>query len=222
MRVVHGVQGKQRESRAEFAVCALPLTRLRDVVSDFSAERRAAMASVNYEMAGKIGLQFGRRFWEEDDRIFGGNSSTDMTITQIMYPSTGMLGKKGVLVGYYAFGPDALELQAMRPAQRLETALAQGEKIHPPYRRSFEHAFSVAWGKMPWLDGSWASWGESRRPPEYTVLCKPDGRIQFAGDAFSHETGWMAGAIDSARRAVLAIHARASAEPATHAPEVTR
>ena len=222
VRVVHGVQGKLRESRAEFAVCALPLTRLRDVVSDFSAERRAALASVKYEMAGKIGLQFGRRFWEVDDRIFGGNSSTDMTITQIMYPSTGMLGKKGVLVGYYAFGPEARELQAMRPAQRLETALAQGEKIHPTYRQSFEQAFSVAWGKMPWLDGSWASWGESQRPPEYTLLCKPDGRIQFAGDAFSHETGWMAGAIDSARRAVLAIHARASAEPTTHAPEVTR
>jgi len=216
VRVLHGTPGKLRESRAEFVVCALPLTKLRDVATDFAAERRTAIAAVKYEAAGKIGLQFGRRFWEEDDRIFGGNSSTDMTITQIMYPSSGMLGKKGVLVGYYAFGPQARELQAMTPDRRLETALAQGEKIHPGYRKTFETAFSVAWGKMPWLDGSWASWGEDdERPPEYALLCKPEGRIHFAGDAFSQQTGWMAGAIDSARRAVLGIHARASAEATT-------
>ena len=222
VRVIHGVPGKQRESRADFAVCALPLTTLRDVVTDFSPERRAAIASVKYEKAGKIGLQFGRRFWEEDDRIFGGSSYTDMTITQIMYPSTGMLQKKGVLVGYYAFRSEALELQAMRHAQRLETAMAEGERIHPPYRRYLESAFSMAWGKMPWLHGSWAAWGDDGpRPSEYAAVCKPDGRIHFAGDAFSHQTGWMAGAIESARRAVLAIHARASAESVRRSPEVT-
>jgi monoamine oxidase len=221
VRVVHGVQGAERESRADFAVCALPLTTLREVVTDFSPDRRAAIASVKYEMAGKIGLQFGRRFWEEDDRIFGGASSTDMTITQIMYPSTGMLQKKGVLVGYYVFRTQARELQAMRHAQRLETALAQGEKIHPPYRRQLESAFSVAWGKMPWVHGSWAAWGEDGpRPPEYAGLCKPEGRIHFAGDAFSYQTGWMAGAIESARRAVLAIHTRASAESTRSSSEV--
>jgi len=221
VRVVYGADGKQREARADYVVCALPLTTLGKVANDFSPELRAAIASVKYEMAGKIGLQFGRRFWEEDDRIFGGNSSTDQTITQIMYPSTGMLQKKGVLVGYYAFRQQALELQAMRHAQRLETALAQGEKIHPPYRQSFQEAFSMAWGKMPWLLGSWANWGEDGpRPAEYALLCKPVGRIQFAGDAMSYQTGWMAGAIESARRAVLAIHARSSAESVAPSPEV--
>lgn len=221
VRVVYGGRGRQRETRADYAVCALPLTTLRDVVTDFSPDLHAAIASVKYEMAGKMGLQFGRRFWEEDDRIFGGNSSTDQTITQIMYPSTGMLGKKGVLVGYYVFGAQARELQAMRHAQRQETALSQGEKLHPPYRQHFQAAFSVAWGKMPWLLGSWAAWGEDgRRPPEYALVCKSVGRVQFAGDAMGYQTGWMAGAIESARRAVVALHARASAEPASNSPEV--
>jgi monoamine oxidase len=221
VRVVYGVQGKQREARAEYAVCALPLTTLREVATDFSPELRTVIASMKYEMAGKAGLQFGRRFWEEDDRIFGGNSSTDQTITQIMYPSTGMLGKKGVLVGYYVFRTQALELQAMRHPQRLETALSQGEKLHPPYRRHLESSFSMAWGKMPWLHGSWAAWNEDGpRPAEYALLCKPAGRVHFAGDAMSQQTGWMAGAIESARRAVLAIHARASAESSVTSPEV--
>jgi monoamine oxidase len=221
VRVVFDWQGQEREARADYAVCALPLTVLRKVVTDFPPELRAAIASVKYEMAGKMGLQFGRRFWEEDDRIFGGNSSTDQTITQVMYPSTGMLGKKGVLVGYYAFGTRALELQAMGHAQRRETALAQGEKLHPPYRTYFESAFSMAWGKMPWLLGSWAAWGEGGpRPAEYALLCKGAGRVQFAGDAMSYQTGWMAGAIESSRRAVLAVHTRALSESPANATEV--
>lgn len=219
VRVLYGAAGKIREARAEYAVCALPLTILRDLPADLPASLRAAVASVPYEAAGKIGIQFGRRFWEEDDRIFGGNSSTDQTITQIMYPSTGMLGKKGVLVGYYTFLKQAAELQAMPHAQRLETALAQGERIHPQYRRHFENAFSMAWGKMPWLHGSWAAWGETGpRADAYSEICKPAGRVHFAGDAMSYQTGWMAGAIESARRAVLAIHQRASAEPALAVP----
>jgi len=221
VRVVYGQQGAEREARADYAVCALPLTALRNVVTDFSAELRTAIASVKYEGAGKVGLKFGRRFWEEDDRIFGGASFTDQAITQVMYPSTGMLGKKGVLVGYYVFGTQARNLQAMPHALRVETALAQGEKLHPPYRQHLEGAFSVAWGKMPWLLGSWASWGEEGpRPAEYALLCKSAGRVHFAGDAMSYQTGWMAGAIESSRRAVLAIHTRALSESPARLPEV--
>ena len=74
---------------------------------------------------------------------------------------------------------------------------------------------------MPWLLGSWAGWGEDGpRPPEYALLCKPNGRVYFAGDAMSYQTGWMAGAIESARHAVLAIHARAAADSTRNSPEV--
>ena len=164
VRIRYGASGNLREARAEFAVCALPFTTLRNVSSDFPAEVKAAIAGVHYEAAGKIGLQFGRRFWEEEDRIYGGMSWTDQTITQIMYPSAGLLAKKGVLVGYYAYAKEAAALQAMRHAQRLETALTEGERLHPGYRKHLQSAFSVAWGKMPWLLGSWAEWGDEDQP----------------------------------------------------------
>ncbi|MGZ6077017.1 MAG: flavin monoamine oxidase family protein [Myxococcaceae bacterium] len=214
VRVRYGPPESLREARAEFAVCALPFTTLRNVTSDFPTEVKAAIAGVYYEAAGKIGLQFGRRFWEEDDRIYGGMSWTDQTITQIMYPSAGLLAPKGVLVGYYAYQKEAAALQAMRHAQRLETALTEGELLHPGYRKHLQSAFSVAWGKMPWLLGSWAEWGEddAPRPAGYALLCRPMGRVHFAGDALSWNPGWMHGALASARHTVLAIHARASAE----------
>ena len=37
----------------------------------------------------KVGLQFARRCWEEDEAIYGGISWTNLPIRQIWYPSTG-------------------------------------------------------------------------------------------------------------------------------------
>ena len=47
---------------------------------------KAAIAAVPYASVVKTGLQFRRRFWEEDEHIFGGISYTDLPIRQISYP----------------------------------------------------------------------------------------------------------------------------------------
>ena len=70
---------------------------------------KAAVDAVPYASAVKFGLQFSRRFWEEDEHIFGGISYTDLPIRQISYPSTNFnAGGKGVLLGGYTF--DGAEL----------------------------------------------------------------------------------------------------------------
>ena len=76
---------------------------LKTITADFTDRTKCAIAAVEYDSAVKVGLQFKRRFWEEDDRIFAGISCTDQCISQIMYPSHGFLGKKGVLIGCYNF-----------------------------------------------------------------------------------------------------------------------
>ena len=213
VRVVYDHRGSTREMRGDYLVCTIPLSVLRDIPGDFSPEVRTAIRSVKYAETGKIGLQFNRRFWEEDDRIFGGISWTDQTITQIMYPSTGFLGQKGVVVGYYTWEPDAAILGALPHRQREEMALAQGEKIHPQYRQHLETSFSVYWPKVPYTLGGWADWGDGpTRPPAYALLNRPDGRIYLAGEHLSYLTGWMAGGLESARLAIAAIHQRAVSE----------
>ena len=89
---------------------------------------KAAIDAVPYASAVKIGLQFRRRFWEEDEQIFGGISYTDLPIRQISYPSTGYnAGGKGVLLGGYTFGgPNSYEITAMSPAERIKVALDCG------------------------------------------------------------------------------------------------
>ena len=122
---------------------------------DLSQPVQSAIAAATYDGAGKIGLQFKRRFWEQDDEIYGGRSWTDQEIGQIIYPSHGFNGSKGVLVGYCLdFGRTMRERP---PAERQRLALEQGARIHPQYTADFETAFSVSWPRVPWNRGSWRS-----------------------------------------------------------------
>jgi monoamine oxidase len=95
------------------------------------------------------------------------------------------------------------------PEERTEVALAQGEKIHPQYRKEFESAFSVSWQNVPYSRGGWALIGPEPRKTLYPLFLKPDRRVYFAGDHVSYLSGWMQGAFESAQQAATAIHARA-------------
>ncbi|MGE5245465.1 MAG: flavin monoamine oxidase family protein [Betaproteobacteria bacterium] len=204
-----------RETEAPYAICTLPLPILCGLPVDMAPETRAAIADVRYASVGKMGLQFKRRFWEEDEGIYSGVTSTDLEITQIVYPSCGYHSRKGVLVGYYQNSKTqpqfAIAMGRRSPADRLAVALEQGARIHPQYPHEFETAFSVAWENVKYSRGGWAIWtDETRKGAAYRALCRPDRRLHFAGDHVSYTTSWMQGAFQSGRAAAAAVHARAS------------
>jgi monoamine oxidase len=208
VRVVYSERGHMKEARAELCVCTLPLAVLARIPADFSPEMAKSIAAIPYGETGKIGLQFNRRFWEEDDQIFGGGSSTNLPISQIVYPSYGFLGKKGVLIGSYVFGKRAKEFGTLTHQQRVDRALADGAKIHPQYPRHYENGFSLAWHKSPYNLGGWASYTDELRKTHYAQLNQPDGPIHLAGEHLSYLTAWMAGAFDSGRSVATAVHTR--------------
>jgi len=202
--------GAMREDKADFCICTIPLSVLKDIPSDFASDMKGAIAAIPYQVVGKIGLQFKRRFWEEDDRIYGGVSLTDMGIGQILYPSTGYLSTKGVLVGYYNYDAPAKEFGDLPPAQRQARALSEGRRIHPQYDTEFENGFSVAWHKVPYNLGGWGNYSDDQRKNYYPILNRPDGAIYLAGEHMSYLGSWMAGAFESAHVVVKALHDRAS------------
>ena len=113
----------------------LPLKVLGTIAADFSPRHKAAIAAATYMPAAKVAFEAKRRFWEEDERIYGGISWTTQDITQIWYPSTGLQTPRGILVGAYIWTASIGETFArLSPRERLELALAQGEKLHPTYR----------------------------------------------------------------------------------------
>jgi monoamine oxidase len=101
---------------ADYCLCTVPLSVLRTIDTDFSDRFKGAIKAVSYAPVGKIGLQMKRRFWEEDDQIYGGHVLTDMKgINTISLPSSGWQKKKGVLLGYYHYALDAIEVSALSP-----------------------------------------------------------------------------------------------------------
>ena len=200
--------GRPRRVDADYCVCTIPLPVLSGLQKDFSQPVQAAIGAASYDGAGKIGLQFRRRFWEEDDQIYGGRSWTDQEIGQILYPSYGFQGRKGVLVGYYMDFNKAMRERTA--AERQRVALEQGARLHPQYATEFETAFSVSWPRVPWSRGSWRS--ETAAAHEaLRILGQPDGRVHFAGDYMTDMSSWMQGAFESAREVSMALHARAVA-----------
>ena len=200
--------GATKTITGDYCICTIPLSVLKSIPADFSPEMSDAISKVNYASAGKIGLQFKRRFWEEDEQIYGGSSLTNMDITQMYYPPTNYFGKKGVLLGYYVTGANADKLGKMSIAERESYALSQGAKIHPQFHKEFEASFSVHWKNIKYNLGGWGSYSADDRKTIYPTLCKPDGRIYLAGEHISYIPAWMAGGIESARKVVTEIHER--------------
>jgi monoamine oxidase len=200
--------GRLRRVDADYCVSTIPLPVLSGIQADLSQPVQSAIAAASYDGAGKIGLQFKRRFWEQDDEIYGGRSWTDQQIGQIIYPSHGFNGPKGVLVGYYLDFKRIM--RDLTPAERHQMALEQGTRIHPQYATEFETAFSVSWPRVPWNRGSWRS-ETAAAHKALAALRQPDGRVHFAGDYMTDMSSWMQGAFESAREVALAIHARARA-----------
>ena len=199
-----------REAKADWCVCTIPLSVLGQIRLDASAPMKAAIDAVPYGASVKVGLQFKRRFWEEDEAIYGGVSFTDGPIRLIGYPAGELnRGGKGVVLGAYLFGgPNSFEFSAMTPAQRIEAALRYGAMVHPQYRSEYENGIAVAWHRVPFILGCSGSWTDAKRETHYSNLCAIDGRLVLAGEHASHLPAWQEGAILSSLDAITRLHER--------------
>jgi monoamine oxidase len=208
-------RGAPRVARADWCLCTIPLPILAQIPLNVNRAMAAAIAAVPYASAVKVGLQFKRRFWEEDEQIYGGISYTDLPISNIGYPNTGFhSGGKGVLLGAYIWGLNAMEFTGMTPQQRVRKAVEYGSEIHPQYAREFDNGIAVAWHRSPFTMGCFGLWTTESRARHYDDLCQIDGRIALAGEHASFIGGWQEGAVTSALDAIGRLHQRAVAQGA--------
>ena len=203
------ITGREHTEMADWCVCTIPLSILSQIDLDASKALHAAIDAVPYAPSVKVGLQFKRRFWEDDEAIYGGISYTDLPITQISYPSAGMMaGGKGVLLGGYMFGPSAVEWTSLSPEDRIRKAVEYGAQIHPQYKDEFESGVAVAWHRVPWTLGCYGMWTDQTRAAHYESLCQIDGRLVLAGEHASYVNAWQEGAVLSALNAITRLHSR--------------
>jgi monoamine oxidase len=207
--------GAKLKASADWCLCTIPLPILSQIPMNVGGKLAAAIGSIPYASAIKVGLQFKRRFWEEDEQIYGGITYTDMPIGTIGYPNMDYFSSgKGVVLGCYIWGMDAMEFTSMTPAQRIQETLRQGAKIHPQYKDEFETGFAMAWHRSPFTLGCMGVWNDTARAEHYDNLCAIDGRIALAGEHASFMGGWQEGALTSAVDAITRIHQRVVARGA--------
>ena len=209
--VTFSERNEAREVVADFCVCTIPPMILAEIPTDFTPEVQGDLASLLPVSTGKVGLEFRRRFWEEDDRIFGGITNTNMDINTIWYPSHGYLGERGLIVGAYNFFAEADAFASMTPQAREARALEQGRKVHgDAYVDEFVSSFSASWRRIAHSEGGWIAWDERTGSvgEAYARLLEPQGRVYLAGDHLTLMTAWQHGAFESARSVVTQLHQR--------------
>ncbi|MFI7639577.1 flavin monoamine oxidase family protein [Nonomuraea sp. NPDC049400] len=193
--------------KADYCIAALPPHLLAKIPHNLGDPVTTALKAPIPVATGKIGLEYGKRWWELEDRIYGGVTETDLDITHIWYPSHGYHSERGLLVGYYNTEQNAELYGALTPEDRRRRALTQGKKIHgDKYRQNLLSSVSIAWHRQQHIQGGWVRWPDF--DSSFTFLQRPAGRVYFAGDWLTHLIAWQAGAMESARGVVTQLHQR--------------
>jgi monoamine oxidase len=198
----------------DYAIVTIPMPALRhvEVLKPFSRPKQRAIRQLHYDAAAKIFIQCARRFWEEDDGIFGGATVTDLAIRNIYYPEHGRETGRGVLLASYTWSEDAHRWGSLDPAERLIQAAEGAAEIHPQLRDVFEGGASKMWHQDDLAGGAYAMFEPGQQRLLHDAIVAPEGRIHFAGEHASLAHAWIQGAIESGLRAAAEIH-RVATQP---------
>ncbi|MFO1412699.1 MAG: flavin monoamine oxidase family protein [Burkholderiales bacterium] len=201
----------RRKVHADHAIVTVPFAVLRHVEmgTPLSLPKRRAIRQLHYDASAKILFQCRRRFWEEDEGIFGGGTVTDLAIRNLFYPEAGRETGRGVLLASYTWSEDAQRWGSLSPDERIVQALENVAVIHPQIREEFEVGTSKMWHDDPYAGGAFALFEPQQQTLLYEHIVAPEGRIHFAGEHASLHHAWIQGAIESGLRAALEINALA-------------
>jgi monoamine oxidase len=199
--------GRNRELSADFVVVCMPLSVLSGVDINLSAELMAAVKVTTYSDSAKMGLAMKRRFWEQDDQIFGGHLYSNLPLGEFSYPSNDYFSNNGVLLGLYVNGPVA-DLLNRSIKERVEHVLMHASKVHPQIRQEFESAYAVWWRRVKYSQGGYASGASAARRAQ---LARIDNRVIIGSAATAPDSSpdWMEGGVAAGWQALTSLHDRA-------------
>jgi monoamine oxidase len=192
----------------DYAIIAVPFPVLRhvEVLKRFTRPKERAIRQLHYDASAKILFQCRRRFWEEDDGIFGGGTLTDLPIRNLYYPDHGRETGRGVILASYTWSEDAQRWGSLKPDDRIVQALDDVAEIHPQITQEFEVGASWMWHDDEFAGGAFALFDPGQQTLLYDTIVSPEGRIHFAGEHASHYHAWIQGALESGISAAMAVH----------------
>ncbi len=196
------------KTTGDYMIVTVPFAVLRhiQILKPFSRAKQKAIRELHYDASAKIFLQCRRRFWEEDEGIFGGGTVSDLAIRNTYYPEHGRETGRGVLLASYTWSEDAERWGSLSPHDRITQAIEDVAQIHPQIRHEFEVGDSIMWHDDEFAGGAFALFEPEQQTRLYRDIITPEGRIHFAGEHASLEHAWIQGAIESGLRAAWEIN----------------
>lgn len=194
-------------ARGDYAIITIPFSVLGHVeaLKPLSRGKQKAIRQINYDASSKVFLQSRRRFWEEDDGIFGGGTVADLAIRNCYYPDHGRETGRGVILASYTWAEDAERWGSLSPEARIRLAVENVERFHPQIVGEFEGGASKIWHDDDCAGGAFALFEPGQKALLYDSIVSPEGRIHFAGEHCSLNHRWIQGAVESGLRAGAVI-----------------
>ncbi len=205
--------GGRFQVTGDYAIITIPFSVLRhvEILKPFSRGKQRAIRQLRYDASTKVFFQCRRRFWEEDDGIFGGGSVTDLAIRNIYYAEHGREFKRGIMIASYTWADDAHRWGSLTPNQRIAQALENVAQIHPQINEEFEVGASKVWHEDEFACGAFALFNPGQQTVLHEHIIAPEGRIHFAGEHTAILHRWIQSAIETGLRAAEAIHQASNA-----------
>ena len=203
---------------ADYCFNCIPTHLMVGIDHNFPDDYVKAMKYVRRGEAYKAAFQAKHRFWEDLD-IYGGISWSNTRSRQLWYPVNGIHKAKGVVLGAYDYGGGMYHTM-MTQQERIESHLADHEKLHPNFRSLVEKPITVAWHRMNHMLGCSARWSRNRfegwtheeEQLYHTLQAPVNNRHYFIGDQISMHSAWQESAILSAQWALNNMDAHVRAE----------
>lgn len=198
----------QHKVHGDYMIVTVPFAVLRHIkiMKPFSRAKQKAIRELHYDASAKIFLQCRKRFWEEEEGIFGGGTISDLSVRNTYYPEHGRETGRGVLLASYTWSEDAERWGSLSPDERIAQAIQDVAQIHPQITHEFEVGASIMWHDDEFAGGAFALFEPEQQTRLYKDIISPEGRIHFAGEHASLEHAWIQGAIESGLRAAWQVH----------------
>jgi len=182
----------------------------------WSEKKELAIRSMHFESLFKMGLRFKTRFWERVGLVpcRGGQSTTDLPIRWIVYPSNGIGDDGPGVLLVYSWMTDADLWAPLTPDERRDLALANLAEVYNGQIDTKDGSVINVYDLiMATSDAVWSArncTGDAKFLPgqfltRFEAARQPEGNIYFAGEHLSRHHTWIAGALESAWETVSNI-----------------
>lgn len=190
------------EYQARYVIVTVPMSVLNGIqfTRGLTTLHQQAAQQLPYTRITQLHVAFRRPFWEEDGLPI--NMWTDGPFGRIFF-NRGQNGQQGLIC--WVNGAQAAALDTLPEAEIVNAFLREMKTLRPASEKQLEVLHIHSWGNNPWTRGAYFHLAPGQVYRFFPALCRPVGRIYFAGEHLGLKNNGVEAACESAANVVEQI-----------------